>query len=196
MGDIRESVTAREAVIYNDDLLSYIFMHWVDPRSCLAVCLVSRRFNALYRLRVPGPLCSFVSQHSSRVEQVRWALGLGMDPEAAICAAALHGHLNSLKYLCSQEQSPVWTEKLCWKAASGGHVDVLQWLRSQDPPCPWSESACDNASGNGHLDVVQWLRSQYPPCPWLASACDKAARNGHLDVVQWLCCQSSIFFHV
>ena len=48
------------AVINNDDLLSVIFMEWVDPLSCLAVLLVNKRFNALYRLRVPGPIRSCV----------------------------------------------------------------------------------------------------------------------------------------
>ena len=44
---VSKLVSACETVIYNDDLLSYIFMNWVDPRSCLAVCFVNRRFNKL-----------------------------------------------------------------------------------------------------------------------------------------------------
>jgi hypothetical protein len=178
MDDDLVPVSARAAVIRNDDLLSYIFINWVDPRSCFAVCLVNRRFNALYRLRVPGPLCSSVSQHSSRVELVKWALGAGMDIHASACVAALHGHLHVLQYLYFSRQYR--HAQLCLHAAEGGHLEVLQWLRSQDPPCDWSAEVCACAAADGHLEVLQWLRSQDPPCDWSERACAFDANDGHL----------------
>jgi hypothetical protein len=41
-------------VINNDDLLSFMFINFIDPMSCFAVLLVNKRFNELYRRRVPG----------------------------------------------------------------------------------------------------------------------------------------------
>jgi hypothetical protein len=187
MSECHDVVSAREAVIRNDDVLSFIFMNWVDPRSCLAVCLVSRRFNALYRLRVPGPLRSSIAEHCCRVELVDWALGEGMEWTDAVCyKAAQGGHLAVLQWLRSQDPPCPWSALACSCAAGSGHLEVLQWLRSQDSPCPWSSSACDHASRSGHLAVLQWLRSQDPPCPWSSSACYLAAQNGHLAVLQWL----------
>ena len=153
-------------VINNDDLLSFIFISFIDPMSCFAVLLVNKRFNNLYRKRVPGSIRSSIQQHCSRVELCDWAVRSGMPQNYACSRAAMGGHLNVLQWLRSQNPPCVWDECACSGAAMGGHLGVLQWLRSQDPPCPRNRWACSRAVMGGHLDVLQWLRSQDPPCPW------------------------------
>ena len=42
-----------------------------------------------------------------------------------------------------------------------GHLDVLKWACSQDPPCPWSRRDCrDLAFHSGHQHVVKWIDQQ------------------------------------
>ena len=97
-------------VIYCDDLVSHIFIEMIDKKSCLAILLVCRRFNELYRLRVPGAIEAYVKQCCDRIELLEWAIRLGAP-----------------------------TRYLCGYCCGGGHLSTLQWLRSQEPPCPWNK---------------------------------------------------------
>jgi len=180
-------VTAMFNVIQNDDLLSLIFIDWIDPKACLALLLVNNRFNALYRLRVPGQVTSSVRLHCFRVEQVRWALVMDMPERSCYRACALNGCLGILIWLFDQVsiRQVVGAEDLCSAAARGGHLHVLQWLRSRDPPHAWGKLTCAAAAQGGHLEVLQWLRYQ-SRCPWSVNSCSAAARGGHLEVLKWM----------
>ena len=46
----------------------------------------------------------------------------------------------------------------------GGHLDVLKWLCSQDLPCPRDEKTCHAAARGSHLDMLQWARLEDPVC--------------------------------
>ena len=121
---------AMSKVIYCDDLISHIFIHMIDKKSCLSILLVCKRFNDLYRLRVPCQLKTYVSHYCDRIESLQWIISLGAP----------------VKNLCR------------YVAAGGDHLSILQWLRSQDPPCPWNKGKCRRgAKYEHHIKTVTWI---------------------------------------
>jgi len=185
----RRAMMPMNDVINNDDLLSYIFINWVDPKSCLALLLVNKRFNALYRLRVPGPIESSIYQHCIyNFDLVRWSVDMGMPVKVILLEEAASaggvGGMEALQWFNTRTVPSLWGADVCTAAAEGGNLDVLQWLHGQKLSFGdgWT---CAAAAGGGHLEILQWLRRR-PPCPWAENTCAQAAKNSHLEVLQWL----------
>ena len=178
---------AMRDVVDSDDLMSLVFINWVDRRSCLAVLLTCKRFLEIYRLRIPGPIKSSVREHCARVELLEWALSMNIPARYLSRSCAEAGNLACLQWLRSQSPPlSQWTVQNTRAAARGGYLHVLEWLREVRPACPWDASVCSEAAAGGHLHVLQWLRSRVPPCPFGSATCAAAAGGGHLDVLKWL----------
>ena len=91
-------------------------------------------------------------------------------------AAALHGHLELVQWLCG-EGGFAMDEWMLMQAARGGNLELVQWLRGAG--CPWY-NACYWAVNNGHVEVLRWAREN--GCPWDAYIRDKAAAElGYTD---------------
>jgi hypothetical protein len=105
--------------------------------------------------------------------------------DGVLSAAAEGGHLELVKWLCSQVGLVRGvTNNATDVAATNGHLDVVQWLHENTPERA-TTFAMDGAASNGHLDVIQWLpNNQEQGCT--SSAMDQAAASGHLEVVKWL----------
>ena len=85
--------------------------------------------------------------------------------EGEIADAALHGHLEVVKYL--RKLGISWNEDACSNAAKNGHLELLKWCRANQ--CPWDEWTCAFAAGNGHLELLKWGRANQ--CPWNKRTC-------------------------
>ena len=53
-----------------------------------------------------------------------------------VADAALHGHLEVVKYL--RKLGISWDESTCSNAAKNGHLELLKWCRANQ--CPWDEA--------------------------------------------------------
>ena len=94
--------------------------------------------------------------------------------------AALHGHLELVKWLCGDGGFAMdWA--VMWKAAKSGNLELVRWLRAEG--CPWNSTASASAAGSGHLEVLQWLRTN--GCPWDWFTCVRAVDSGHVGVLRW-----------
>ena len=92
-------------------------------------------------------------------------------------AAAFHGHLELVKWLCG-EGGLAMDDMVMWKAASSGNLELVQWLRGEG--CPWDWRTCFYAVALGHVEVLRWAREN--GCPWTAYNRDRAAeRFGYTD---------------
>ena len=78
-----------------------------------------------------------------------------------IADAALHGHLEVVKYL--RKLGISWDESTCSHAAKNGHLELLKWCRANQ--CPWNVWTCRLAAKNGHLELLKWCRANQ--CPWM-----------------------------
>ena len=92
-------------------------------------------------------------------------------------AAAFHGHLELVKWLCG-EGGFAMDEKVMGYAAISGNLEILQWLRGEG--CPWNSATCAMAVENGHVEVLRWAREN--GCKWDAYTRDlAAAKLGYTD---------------
>jgi surface protein len=135
---------AMMAFICNDDLLSLLFVEWVDPKTCLAVMSVSRRFYALYRLRVPGPVTSSVTRHCDRFELVKWAVDMGMPPPFAFRLAAEREDSDCLWWLRSRNLHMVRSDLDIYEAVNLWLSDKSQALVQYGHISLWNVSSVTN----------------------------------------------------
>ena len=103
--------------------------------------------------------------------------------ERACASAALHGHLEVLKYLRETAKAP-WAEGTASLAAENGHLHLLEYLveRKYDQFC---EDACAYAAENGHLDCLKYLR-ETAKAPWNSAAVQEAHRYNHPECLRYL----------
>ena len=73
--------------------------------------------------------------------------------------AALHGHLECLKYL--HENGCPWSEGTCDCAAMKGQLECLKYLHENG--CPWSKMTCGFTIEYGQLECLQYCRDN--GCP-------------------------------
>ena len=91
-------------------------------------------------------------------------------------AAARHGHLELVKWLCG-EGGFAMDEGVMEQAAMSGNLDLVKWLRGEG--CPWDLKTCYWAVNKGHVEVLRWVREN--GCPWNAATRDRAAAFGYTD---------------
>ena len=92
-------------------------------------------------------------------------------------AAARHGHLDLIKWLCG-EGGFAMDVVVMEKAAACGNLELVQWLRGEG--CPWNWMTCSDAVVEGHVEVLRWARAN--GCPWRALTRDRAAEKlGYTD---------------
>ena len=130
------------------------------------------------QLKVGGPLRTRV--HSDvippgRVALAKWALAEGCPREGRYGytmahAAARHGHLELVKWLCG-EGGFAMDEGVMEQAAMSGNLDLVKWLRGEG--CPWDLKTCYWAVNKGHVEVLRWVREN--GCRWNAATRDRAA---------------------
>ena len=201
-------------------------VYWTEERIQEEMAMRKRWGNCLFvfarvckgwwkaQLKVGGPLCSHVGSDvimPGSVALAKWALAEGCPGNGEIFtmahAAASHGHLELVKWLCGEGGFAMdadvmdsaarggnlelvrwlrgegcdWNEA-CQYAAEGGRLEVLQWLRAEG--CPWDAETCNAAAQYGHLETLRWAREN--GCDWDAKACSSAAEIGHLEILQWL----------
>lgn len=104
----------------------------------------------------------------------------GYNSYQTTAAAARGGHLDCLKFLC--ETNCRWnTPSSTARAAEYGHLDCLKYLRERG--CKWNRWACARAAENGHLECLKYAHEN--KCPWDEKTCMSAAQNGHLDCLKY-----------
>jgi hypothetical protein len=118
------------------------------------------------------------------------ALGVQLNKRLCYAAIEV-GVLEVVQWLRSRPDACFpWRVSVCSNAAVHGHLDLLKWLRSQDPPCPWTEDVCKYAAWKGRLEIMKWARSQSPPCPRDLQQCVNAAwgleEKEREQMVDWL----------
>ena len=112
------------------------------------------------------------------VALAKWALAEGCprdngdeeDPWTMAWAAAFHGHLELVQWLCG-EGGFAMDEWVMGMAAGSGNLELVRWLRGEG--CPWDFMTCFNAVDKGHVEVLRWARAN--GCEWLAIHRDRAA---------------------
>ena len=92
-------------------------------------------------------------------------------------AAADHGHLELVRWLCG-ERGFAMNETVMASTASSGNLGLVRWLRGSG--YKWSYSTCFYAVDQGHVEVLRWARAN--GCPWTAYTRDRAAEElGYTD---------------
>jgi hypothetical protein len=104
-------------------------------------------------------------------EVLAWAAGAG---QTATCA-----HLRSTG--CD------WDTAACSEAALHGHLDTLRWLREHGCPWHVSD-VCDNAAANGFPDVLDYVieQGEVLDADVLTDALNWAGAFNRLETAQWL----------
>jgi hypothetical protein len=95
-------------------------------------------------------------------------------------AAALHGHLDVIEWLCDRD-CPWDGHELCCNAALGGHLDIVEWVMQHGSK--WDLWAAALAASNGHANVLDWIHDN--GYGWDARVIERAARQGHHDIIRW-----------
>ncbi|AGO85200.1 Ankyrin repeat domain containing protein [Pandoravirus salinus] len=104
--------------------------------------------------------------------------------------AALDGHLETLRYACSQGWPFAPSMKFNAKVAAMGHLDVVRYIYKEG----WcsDKRACQAAAANGHVAVFAYLRfwppnDRLPRCEWDPVACMQAAASGgRLGILRYI----------
>ena len=98
--------------------------------------------------------------------------------------ASLHGHLEILKYLCSNGCPLVEPAYYC--AAQKGNLKVLEYLHKNNCPRSYEMDiqVCAITSKNGHLEVLKYLFEN--GWSWDYSVCRMAVSYGRLEIVKYL----------
>jgi hypothetical protein len=99
---------------------------------------------------------------------------------AACDVAALHGHLNCLKFLIDHG---VTSSSCCFSAAKGGHLDVIHYLRCI--VSPWDEKVSAVCAQMGHLECLTYALEN--GCPReRTQIIDVAAKSGQFECLEYL----------
>lgn len=90
------------------------------------------------------------------LDLLKWARSKGCTWDEYTCAAAaMGGHLETLKFLRMGEDKCPWDISICWHAARNGHINILQWAKIND--CRWDNMTCAYVIKHKHSEVLQWL---------------------------------------
>ena len=159
------------------DVISHTLL-FVDVGSYLFVGAVSKVWNMAFSNSSKTTCLVVAAQTPSRLE---WVADCGYLWGIKTCAAAaLGGHMETLKYL-RFKRCP-WNELTCNAAALGGHLEILKWCRARY--CPWSSSTSIYAACGGNLRTLQWLKDN--ECAWDGwKICQAAALGGNIRVLRW-----------
>jgi hypothetical protein len=103
--------------------------------------------------------------------------------ERACASAALHGHLEVLKYLRETAKAP-WAEGTASLAAANGHLHILEYLVERKY-YEYTAYACERAAANGQLDCLKYLR-ETAKAPWDYRAVYHAHKRNHPECLQYL----------
>ena len=135
------------------------------------------------QLKVGGPLRTRVGSDviaPGSVALVKWALAEGCPRDVGYGnmahAAAEHGHLELMKWLCG-EGGFAMDEVMMRYAAGSGNLELVRWLRGEG--CAWDRWTCLYAVGQGHMEVLRWAREN--GCNWDADTRDVAKDLGYTD---------------
>ena len=76
--------------------------------------------------------------------------------------AALHGHLDMLKWMEILDDSSIELDYtlVFEKAAEGGHLDIIQWGQDMAADAFQKDKNMDDAAFGGQLELVKWFRTQ------------------------------------
>ncbi|AVK76632.1 Ankyrin repeat domain containing protein [Pandoravirus neocaledonia] len=106
-------------------------------------------------------------------------------------AAALGGHLETLRYARSQGWPFSLSMQFSAKVAAMGHLDVVRYIYKEERWCS-NKRACRAAAANGHTAVFAYLRfwppdDRGPRCEWDPVACMQAAASGgRLGILRYI----------
>lgn len=95
--------------------------------------------------------------------------------------AAIHGHLDILKWLC-RKLACRWDAEAVREAMRKGHIDIARW--AVEHGCPSYSGLADDAARWGNLEMLQWTYDWGHRCT--PSGYAMAAKYGHTSVVKWL----------
>jgi len=127
--------------------------------------------------------CYEVAQ-TNKLELLKWAREEKKCEwdEWTICAAAIKGNLEMVKYCVAKKCSI--DREACAHAAGGGHLECLKYLR-EEAKATWDSLTASWAADYGHLHILEYLvERKYDK--YSGQACWYAARNGHLDCLKYL----------
>ena len=121
------------------------------------------------------------------VALMKWALAEGCPREdedgwTMTEAAALHGHLELVKWLCGEGFA--MDKKVLAGAAICGNLNVVQWL-IKEQGFLMDKDLMLSAARSGSVELVRWLRGEGCPCD-NGTTRFVAAENGRLELVRWL----------
>ena len=125
-----------------------------------------------------------VAVAKGNLEMVKYCVANECPIRTWACAfAALEGHLEVLKYLREEGESP-WDSVTASWAALSGHLHILEYLveRKYDK---YDVFACSRAAKFGHLDCLKYLR-ETAKAPWNCYAVYSAHKNIQPECVQYL----------
>ena len=113
---------------------------------------------------------------------IQWLVGQGFHwyQKETCIKAALHGHLDVLKWLHSHGGK--LNQHIFDASAESGNIEMMEWLK--DNNCEWGMETCVGAVKSGQLEVLEWLRENN--CPWDETTCITAYTLGHIDILEWI----------
>ena len=125
-----------------------------------------------------------MAANQGNLEMVKYCVANECPIDEVACAnAALHGHLECLKYLREEAKAP-WSWQTAMWAAGNGHLHILEYLveRKFDK---FDEYACRWAAENGHLDCLKYLH-ETAKAPWTYRAVLEAHEQNQTECLQYL----------
>jgi hypothetical protein len=131
-----------------------------------------------------GPLIR-AAVSDGKLDVMKWGKESGYELDKmldkdVVADAALHGHLEVVKYL--RKLGISWDESTCSNAAKNGHLELLKWCRANQ--CPWDEGTCRQAAENGHLELLKWARLN--GCPRDENTYESTLYNGDPALARYL----------
>ena len=118
------------------------------------------------------------------LKMVKYCVANECPIDTGACAhAALHGHLEVLKYSREEAKAP-WAEGTASLAAANGHLHILEYLVERKY-YEYTAYACERAAANGQLDCLKYLR-ETAKAPWDYRAVYHAHKRNHPECLQYL----------
>ena len=102
----------------------------------------------------------------------------------SLCEYAIQGNqLPVLNWAKTLPQWPVWSERICDRAAFLGSIESLAWAIEND--CDWDKKMTwGHAIQGGHIPVLKWLIEQNRGGS--RTVCmQMAVQSGHLHILKW-----------
>jgi len=125
-----------------------------------------------------------VAAEQGNLEMVKYCVANECPIIWTACAnAALHGHLECLKYLREEAKAP-WDWATAKFAAENGHLHILKYLVERKYEHFYA-GACCSAASKGHLDCLKFLH-ETAKVPWDSYAVRSAHTNNYPECLQYL----------